>query len=51
MCKVIVFVLKLLSVFQFPCIMCIPYLYSGPCDLRPLIQPEKYGLKLKGVLK
>ncbi len=25
--------------------------YSGPCDLRPPIQPEKYGLKLKVVLK
>ncbi len=27
------------------------YSYSGPCDLRPPIQPAKYGLKLKGVLK
>ncbi len=26
-------------------------LYSGPCDLRPPIQPAKYGLKLKVVLK
>ncbi len=25
--------------------------YSGPCDLRPPIQPTKYGLKLKVVLK
>ena len=25
--------------------------YSGPCDLRPPIQPAKYGLKLKVVLK
>ena len=26
-------------------------LYSGPCILRPPIQPEKYGIKLKVVLK
>ncbi len=26
-------------------------LYSGPCDLRPPIQPAKYGLKSKVVLK
>ncbi len=26
-------------------------LYSGPFDLRPPIQPGKYGLKLKVVLK
>ncbi len=26
-------------------------IYSGPCDLRPAIQPAKYGLKLKVVLK
>ena len=25
--------------------------YNGPCDLRPPIQPAKYGLKLKVVLK
>ncbi len=25
--------------------------YSGPCDLRPPIQPVKYGLKLNVVLK
>ncbi len=25
--------------------------YSGPCNLRPPIQPAKYGLKLKVVLK
>ena len=25
--------------------------YSGPCDLRLPIQPAKYGLKLKVVLK
>ncbi len=25
--------------------------YSGPCILRPPLQPEKYGLKLKVVLK
>ncbi len=25
--------------------------YSGSCDLRPPIQPAKYGLKLKVVLK
>ena len=25
--------------------------YSGTCILRPPIQPEKYGLKLKAVLK
>ena len=25
--------------------------YSGPCFLRPPIQPEKHGLKLKVVLK
>ncbi len=25
--------------------------YSGPCDLKPPIQPAKYGLKLKVVLK
>ncbi len=25
--------------------------YSGPCDLRPPIQPAKYGLKMKVVLK
>ncbi len=24
--------------------------YSGPCDLRPPIQPAKYSLKLKVVL-
>ncbi len=27
------------------------YVYSGPCNLRPPIQPAKYGLKLKMVLK
>ncbi len=27
------------------------YIYSGPCNLRPPIQPAKYGLKLKMVLK
>ncbi len=27
------------------------YTYSGPCNLRPPIQPAKYGLKLKVVLK
>ncbi len=27
------------------------YMYSGPCDLRLPIQPAKYGLKLKVVLK
>ncbi len=27
------------------------YNYSGPCNLRPPIQPAKYGLKLKVVLK
>ncbi len=27
------------------------FIYSGPCILRPPIQPEKYGLKLKMVLK
>ncbi len=26
-------------------------MYSGPCILRPPIQPEKYGRKLKVVLK
>ena len=26
-------------------------LYSGPCILRPLLQPEKYSLKWKVVLK
>ena len=26
------------------------YAYSGPCILRPLLQPEKYGLKLKVIL-
>ncbi len=26
-------------------------MYSGPCHLRPPIQPAKYGLKLKVVLK
>ena len=26
-------------------------IYSGPCDLRPPIQPAKYGLNLKMVLK
>ncbi len=25
--------------------------YSGPCDVIPPIQPAKYGLKLKVVLK
>ncbi len=25
--------------------------YSGQCILRPLVQPEKYGLKIKVVLK
>ncbi len=25
--------------------------YSGPCILRPPLQPEKYGLKLQVVLK
>ncbi len=25
--------------------------YSGPCILRPLVQPEKYGPKLEVVLK
>ncbi len=25
--------------------------YSGPCILRPPIQPEIYGLKLKVILK
>ncbi len=25
--------------------------YSGLCILRPLVQPEKYGLNLKVVLK
>ncbi len=29
----------------------IPTVYSGPCDLRLPIQPAKYGLKLKVVLK
>ncbi len=27
------------------------FIYSGPCDLRPPIQPAKYGLKFKVVLK
>ncbi len=27
------------------------HIRSIPCDLRPLIQPAKYGLKLKVVLK
>ena len=27
------------------------YMYSGPCILRPPLQPEKYGLKLEVVLK
>ncbi len=27
------------------------YQYNGPCNLRPPIQPEKNGLKLKVVLK
>ncbi len=26
-------------------------IYSGPCNLRPTIQPAKYGLKLKVFLK
>ncbi len=26
------------------------YFYRGPCILRPSIQPENYGLKLKVVL-
>ncbi len=26
-------------------------IYNGPCDLRPPIQPAKYGLKLRVVLK
>ncbi len=26
-------------------------MYSGPCILRPHIQPEKYGLKMKVILK
>ncbi len=26
-------------------------IYSGPCILRPPIQPRKYGLKLEVVLK
>ncbi len=29
----------------------VPQCYSGPCILRPPIQPAKYGLKLKVVLK
>ena len=27
------------------------HMYSGPCILRPHVQPEEYGLKLKVVLK
>ena len=27
------------------------YMYSGPCILRPPLQPEKYDLKLEVVLK
>ncbi len=26
-------------------------MYSGPCNLRPSIQPAKYGLNFKVVLK
>ncbi len=29
----------------------VQYMYSGPCILRPLIQPAKHGLKSKAVLQ
>ncbi len=32
-------------------VMSQPYMCSGPCILGPPLQPEKYGLKLKAVLK
>ena len=31
--------------------MCQCLVYSGPCILRPPLQPEKYGLTLEVVLK